>query len=274
MLNRDLIINNLNLLVSNLNTLKHDLEIRTTQNEALKTAMSKLELKNSHLKSQNRTLVIDLKSLTKETRLQKIQLNSGVSRTPVSGYVGIIDAPEVTEVLSMLKSTRDNMKEVMFCPESHPETDRLGLVGLRAAGLEGASMSPSPTKGGDMALTVQTLADTFDLEQDPFGEALQSLSPTRAHVLKDNLIKEIEQRALGLGSMEFKEDDVIEEGLLKGIKSCEKRVDELRVNRVVENLFHDSPPRAYKGNPFDGLDGEEGGGGDMHVDSSFLVQNE
>lgn len=135
-LNRDLIINNLNLLVSNLNTLKHDLEIRTTQNEALKTAMSKLELENSHLKSQNRILVTDLKSLTKETRLQKIQLNSGVSRTPVSGYVGIIDAPEVTEVLSMLKSTRDNMKEIMFCPESHPETDRLGLVGLRAAGLE------------------------------------------------------------------------------------------------------------------------------------------
>ena len=41
------------------------------------------------------------------------------------------------------------------------------------------------------------------------------------------------------GAGEEEEEEEEEKGVINVIKSCEKRVGELRVNRIVENLFHD-----------------------------------
>ncbi|GMH96007.1 hypothetical protein TrVE_jg11008 [Triparma verrucosa] len=246
-LNRELIVNNLKLLVNNLNTLKHDLQLRTTQNAELRRGMAELEKENTYLKAQNRTLHSDLKSMTKEVRLQKIS-----SSAPHPSSTPLTHAPEVTEVLSMLRTTRTKMCNV-FTPDAHPETDR--LASLRAAGFR-TSMSPTSPSKGDV--TVQDLADDFDGDRDYFKESLRELSPKK--VMEVGLIEEVEQRALGFGDMEVKgageekEEEEEEKGVINVIKSCEKRVGELRVNRIVENLFHDSPPQSYKGNPFDDLD--------------------
>ena len=103
--------------------------------------------------------------------MHDLSLATGGPRTPIP--------PEVTEVLSILKSTRDKMS-FAYAPDEPPEMDR--LAGLRR------SMSPSPTK----SLTVEGLAngDSFNAF-DESEEGLKELSSPKRKALHDELVEEV-----------------------------------------------------------------------------------
>ena len=206
-MNRELIISNLRMLVDNLRTLRNDLSVRTEHNERLKASLSEALSDNSALRRENEQLRADLRRATKEARMHDLSLAAGGPRTPI--------APEVTEVLSILKSTRDRMN-FAYAPDEPPEMDR--LAGLRR------SMIPSPTK----SLTVEGLAkgegfDAFDASE----EDLEELSSPKRDALADRLVAEVDESVLG----DVMLDDVLKEEILaiSVIKSCEKRVGEVRI---------------------------------------------